>query len=61
MLDSDNTIMSDNIKENLTLVRDDKEKFVQLVLETSVLSQLCDYFNDIISDFGMFFEYFNNN
>lgn len=54
-------ITSDRVEENLISVKDDKEKFVHLVVDTSVLSQLCDYFHDFSSNFGTYFEYFNYN
>lgn len=48
ILDKDN-IISDSIRENLISVKDEP-KCVQLVVETSVLAQLCDYFHDFSSD-----------
>lgn len=46
------------ISQNLEIVEDyevnnpNKEKLVQLVMDTSVLAQLCDYFGDSSSDLG---------
>ncbi|XP_025425962.1 uncharacterized protein LOC112694641 isoform X1 [Sipha flava] len=41
---------SDGIKKDSKAENDPKEKFVQLVIDTSVLAQLCDYFGDFSSD-----------
>lgn len=46
--------------KNLISVKDD-EKFIQLVLKTSVLTQLCDYFHDVFSNPSMYLEYFKYN
>lgn len=57
ILDNENAIMtliSENVEEDLILKESDEGKFVQLVMDTSVLIQLCDYFGDNSSDLGMF-------
>lgn len=45
---------SDSIKIDSEPVNSPKEKFVQLVIDTSVLAQLCDYFGDFSSDLSKF-------
>lgn len=56
LLDNDNAIMpliSQNVDDNLELEKNEG-KFVQLVIDTSVLIQLCDYFGDNSSDLSMY-------
>jgi len=60
ILDRDN-IISDSIRENLITIKDDEQKFVQLVVETSVLDQLCNYFHDCNPDLSMYLEIFYYN
>lgn len=45
---------SDCIEKDTESENDPKEKFVQLVIDTSVLAQLCDYFGDFSSDLSKF-------
>lgn len=54
---SDNPLsptVSESVEEELILNKSDKEKFVQLVVDTSVLTQLCDYFGDFSSGLSMY-------
>lgn len=44
----------DGNEKNLEPENDPKEKFVQLVVDTSVLAQLCDYFGDFSSELSEF-------
>lgn len=44
------TPKSGTIKKDVLLKNNDKGKFVQLVVDTSVLTQLCDYFGDFSSN-----------
>lgn len=57
ILDTDNAIMpliSENVDDELILEKNEEEKFVQLVIDTSVLIQLCDYFGDNSSVLSMY-------
>lgn len=45
---------SDIVEKDVSLKDNDKGKFVQLVVETSILTQLCDYFGDFSSDLSMY-------
>jgi len=45
---------SESIEENLTFEKDDEGNFVQLVMDRSVLAQLCDYFGDFSPNFSMY-------
>ncbi|CAH1712521.1 unnamed protein product [Aphis gossypii] len=43
---------SESIEENLAFEKDDEGNFVQLVMDRSVLAQLCDYFGDFSPNFN---------
>ncbi|XP_022183271.1 NEDD4-binding protein 2 isoform X2 [Myzus persicae] len=43
---------SESIEEDLMLEKDDDGNFVQLVMDRSVLAQLCDYFGDFSPNFN---------
>lgn len=40
----------ETVEEDIIPEQNDEEKFVQLAIDTSVLTQLCDYFGDVSSD-----------
>lgn len=55
MLNYDNTMLPPQIENvNVDSERNDEGKFVQLVVDPSVLAQLCDYFGDFSSDISMY-------
>lgn len=72
---SDHVLKIKKIKENKSIIDDDNLKlesvdndlkslkndseYVQLVMDTSVLTQLCDYFGDFSSDLSMYLKSFN--
>ncbi|XP_026811963.1 NEDD4-binding protein 2 [Rhopalosiphum maidis] len=53
-MDSSDFILpkSEMVEENLTFEKDDGGNFVQLVMDRSVLAQLCDYFGDFSPNFN---------
>lgn len=54
-LDNDNIVMPSGFENtDGKIITEDEEKFVQLVVDTSVLTQLCDYFGDISADLSMY-------
>lgn len=56
VLNYDNIVLpstTESLKNNLISVNNDEVKFVQLAMDTSILTQLCDYFGDFSSDLSM--------
>ncbi|XP_001944010.2 uncharacterized protein LOC100167552 isoform X2 [Acyrthosiphon pisum] len=43
---------SESVEEDLMIEKDDEEDFVQLVMDKSVLAQLCEYFGDFSPNFN---------
>lgn len=54
IIDDDNVKLG-SINNDLKSLKNDSE-YVQLVMDTSVLTQLCDYFGDFSSDLSMYFK-----
>lgn len=48
----------ETVDEDIIPEQNDEEKFVQLAIDTSVLTQLCDYFGDASSDLSKYIQYF---
>lgn len=55
IIDDDN-VKLESINNDSKSIKNDTE-YVQLVMDTSVLTQLCDYFGDFSSDLSMYFNF----